>query len=121
MFPLALTLSTLSLLVLAAHFLRYGDLVQCVAMLVIAGMLLFVRRRWVLVGAQVVLVLAAIKWVFVTNDLVSARVAVGGEAGRLAAILWTVVAVNVLAALALGTRAVTARYPGGGPSPPAAR
>lgn len=120
MFPLALTLSTLSLLVLAAHYLRYGNLVLCLLALAVAGLLLFVRRRWVLVGAQVLLVLAAIKWVFVTNDLVSARVAAGGEAGRLAAILWTVVAVNVLAALSLGTRAVTARYPGGAPSPPAA-
>lgn len=119
MFPLAMTLSTLSLLVLAAHYLRRGDLVMCVVALGTAGVLLFVRRRAVLRVTQVLLALAAIKWALVTNDLVRARVDAGGEAGRLVAILGAVVAVNVLAAIALGTRAVTARYPGSGGSPPA--
>lgn len=119
MFPLALTLSTLSLLVLGAHFLRRGDLLACAASLGIAGMLLFMRRRWVLRVTQVLLVLAAIRWAFTANELVGARVAAGGEAGRLAGILGAVVVVNLLAAVTLGARTVTARYPGGGDPPPA--
>jgi len=112
MFALALSLSTLSMLVLAAHFLRRGDLLSCLVALFVAGMLLVVRRRWVLRVTQVLLALAAIKWVLTTNELVRQRLAEGGEADRLAAILGAVIALNLLASLLLGTRAVTARYPG---------
>ncbi len=120
MFALALSLSTLSLLVLAAHFLRRGDLLSCLTTLFVAGMLLVMRRRWVLRVTQVLLGLAAIKWVLTTNELVRQRLAEGGEAGRLAAILGAVVAINVLAAVLLGTRRVTARYAAATSQPPAA-
>lgn len=119
MFALALTTATLSMLLLAAHFLRRGDVLLCVALLGVAGLLLFQRRRWVLRAVQVLLGLAAIRWALVTNDLVRQRVAEGGEAGRLAAILGAVIALNVLAALLLGVRAVTARYPGASRGAPA--
>ena len=119
MFALALTSATLSLLVLAAHFLRRGDLVSCVATLCVAGALLVMRRRWVLRVTQVLLGLAALKWALTTNELVRQRLAEGGEAGRLGAILGAVIAVNVLAAVLLGMRAGTARYPAAAPQPPA--
>jgi len=118
MFALALTTATLSLLLLAAHYLRRGDVFMCVVMACIAGLLLFHRRRPVLRVTQVLLGLAAIRWAMVTNDLVRHRLAEGGEAGRLAAILGAVIAVNVLAALLLGARAVTARYPGASATAP---
>jgi len=111
-FPLALTLSTLSMLVLAAHFLRRGDLLTCLTTLVVLGLLLFKRRRWVLRANQVALVLAAVLWSFTTNGLVRQRLAEGGPAGRLVVIMGSVIVVNVVAAMLLGNRKVVERYPG---------
>jgi len=110
MFPLALSLSTLSLLVLAAHFLRAGNLLVTLTVLVVAGLLLFSRRRWVLYATQALLVLGAIMWVTTTIELVDRRIAEGGDPTRLAAILSAVVAVALGAALLLGSGAIRARY-----------
>lgn len=114
MLALALALSTLSLAVLAAHFLRRGELVPAVAALAVLGALLFVRRRWVVRLAQGVLLLAVVVWSLTTFQLVQQRRAAGQPVARLAVILGAVVAVNALAALALGTRRVAGRY--GGPA-----
>lgn len=110
MVPLALTLSTLSFLVFAAHYLREGNVLVCAMVLATAAMLLFRRHRWALRSSQVVLVLAAISWGFTTDVLVRRRLAEGGDATRLGVILGAVIAVNVAAAILLGTRPVLARY-----------
>ena len=120
MFPLALTLSTLSFVVLAAHYLREGNVLMCTALLGNAAILLFVRRRPVLRTSQFLLVLGAVVWGFTTYELVQRRLAEGGNAVRLGAILGAVIALNVAAAILLGTKPVLARYtPAAEPPKPA--
>jgi hypothetical protein len=118
MFALALTLSTLSLLVLAAHYLREGNMLVTLALIVVAGMLLFRRRRWVVRVVQAVLGLGAIVWGVTLSESAQARVAEGGDPRRLVVILGSVIAVNVLAALLLGTKTVIGRYGSGAPEAP---
>lgn len=110
MFPLALTLSTLSFVVLAAHYLREGNVLMCTALLGNAGILLFLRKCLVLRTSQVVLVMGAAVWGLTAYELVQRRLAEGGNAVRLGAILGAVIAVNVAAAVLLGTKPVLARY-----------
>lgn len=120
MFALALALSTLSLLVLAAHFLRRGQVEPCVAVLGVLVVMFVLRRGWVRRVVQVLLLLAVVLWTMTLFAMVQARQAAGEPAGRLVAILGAVIAVNVAAAAVLGTRAVGRRYSRGAPQPPAA-
>jgi len=115
MFALALTPAVLSLLVLAAHFLRRGEMLQCLAVLAALGALLFSRRPWVPRLVQAVLAAAAVLWGMTMNEMVRLRQASHEPAGRLAVILGSVIAVNVLAALLLGTGRVLGHYPAKAP------
>lgn len=119
MFPLALTLSTLSLLVLAAHFLRRGQIMPCVAVLGVLVVMFALRRGWVRLVVQALLLLAVVLWTMTLFTMVQARQAVGEPAGRLAAILGAVIAVNAAAAALLGTRAVANRFDRARREPPA--
>ncbi len=123
MVPFTLTLATLSMLVLAAHFLRDGDWITTLCVLVCTAMLHFQRQRWVARLTQVLLALGACVWVATLLGTYQARVAEGGDPRRLAAILAAVAAADVVAAVLLGTRQVLARYPSGStppsPEPPA--
>lgn len=110
MLPLALSLSTLSLLVLAAHFLRRGEVVPCAAAIAVLGALLFVRRAWVVRLAQGVLLLAVFVWGLTAFQLAEQRRAAGGDPTRLIVILGAVLALDVAAAALLGTRPVRERY-----------
>lgn len=110
MVPLTLTLATFSLLVLGAHFLRDGNLLTTLGLAACAGMLLFVRERWVARLTQVLLALGAAVWVVTLFETYQARVAAGGDPRRLVAILATVAAIDVLAAVLLGTPKVLARF-----------
>lgn len=119
MLALALTLSTLSLLLLAAHYLRQGNWGLCVGLLVVAGLLLFRRRRVHLRVTQVLLGFGAVVWGFTIAETVRARLAEHGDPRRLVAILGAVVLADVAAVVLLGTRRVIERYegPGSGESP----
>lgn len=123
MVPFALTLATLSLLVLAAHFLRDGDWITTLCLLACLGMLFFQRQRWVARLTQVLLAMGACVWVATLLETYKARVAEGGDPRRLVAILAAVAVAAVVAAVLLGTRQVLERYPSGsppaGPQPPA--
>lgn len=119
MLALAMTLSTLSLLLLAAHYLRQGNWALCLGLLVVAGLLLFRRRRVHLRVAQVVLGLGAVVWGITIAETVRARLAEHGDPRRLVVILGAVVVVNVAAVVLLGARRVLERYAGpaeGGPA-----
>lgn len=120
MLALMLTPAVLSLLVLAAHFLRRGQMVPCVATLAMLVVLLAVRRPWVPRVTQVVLVAGALRWAWTLAGFVRQRAAEGEPAGRLVAILGAVIAINLLAALLLGLRRVTRRYAGAASQAPAA-
>ena len=88
----------LSLLVLAAHFLRGGDLSPMLLCVGLLG-LLFVRRPWATRVLQIALVLGAVEWIRTGIDLVSARQASGEPFERMATILEVVAWVTFLSAL----------------------
>lgn len=119
MVPFALTLATLSMLVLAAHFLRDGDWITTLCMLVCVAMLHFQRQRWVARLTQVLLALGACVWIGTAMETYQRRVAEGGDPRRLVLILGAVSLVDVVAAILLGAPAVLARYPSGSAKPKA--
>jgi hypothetical protein len=119
MLALMLTPAVLSLLVLAAHFLRRGQTVPSATVLGLLVTLVAVRRPWVPAATRWVLAAASLLWLWTLADLVRQRQAEGEPAARLGAILGSVAAVNVLAALLLGTRRVTGAYAARDTRPPA--
>lgn len=88
----------LSLVVLGAHFLRYGSSIGVVGALVMIA-LLFVRQPWIARFMQVVLVLGALEWVRTLVELQQTRVALGQSYGRMLVILGLVAAVTACSAL----------------------
>lgn len=99
MIGLQLAPVVLSLMVLAAHFLRGGHLLAVVLILVLLG-LLAVRQRWVPRLVQVALLLGAAEWLRTLAELATERARAGQPAVRLVLILGTVAAVTGLSALA---------------------
>lgn len=89
---------TLSLAVLGAHFLRYGNDIGLVSAFALIG-LLFVRRAWVARLVQVALVLGALEWLLTLYRLVQVRAALGEPIVRMVIILGLVVAVTLGSAL----------------------
>jgi len=99
----------LSLLVLAAHFLRTGNLLIVAGVLVITG-LLFVRKPWAARAAQVTLGVGVIEWVWTLGVYASERAREGEPYVRLVVILGSVAAVTTLAALSFESRRMRAVY-----------
>lgn len=119
MIPTALTLATLSLLVLAAHFLRGGDWLTPLCLLACVAMLFLQRQRWVARITQVLLAMGAFVWIGTAMETYQRRVAEGGDPRRLVMILAVVILVDVVAAILLGAPAVLARYPSASAAPKA--
>jgi hypothetical protein len=106
---LTFVIVALSLLVLGAHFMRYGnDIGVVVSVAPIA--LLFVRKPWALRVIQVILVLGAIEWATTLVGLVQMRTAQGEPWTRLAIILGTVIVVTIAAALLFETKTMKRIY-----------
>ena len=107
----------LSALVLAAHFLRRGNVVLVMACLVLFG-LLFVRRRAAARVVQVALVAGAAEWLRTLAALLPARRAAGEPWVRLVVILGAVAAVALAGALLFETRRLRGYFtpPGGQPA-----
>ena len=106
---LTFAIVVLSLLVLGAHFMRYGnDIGMVLSVAPIA--LLFVRKPWAARVVQAVLVLGAIEWATTLVGLVQMRMAQGLPATRLAIILGAVILVTLTAALLFETRAMKRVY-----------
>ena len=102
MIGLQLAPVVLSLIVLAAHFMRGGHLVIVVLILVLLG-LLAVRQRWVPRLVQVALLLGAAEWLRTMAELVTWRARAGQPASRLVLILGTVALLTGLSALVFGS------------------
>ncbi|MFW5946851.1 MAG: hypothetical protein ACOCUW_00050 [Gemmatimonadota bacterium] len=90
-------LAALSMVVLAAHFLRDGNLAVVVVLIAVIP-LLGLRRRWVPRLFQVVLGLGALEWVHTLLQLREARQALGQPHARMVAILGAVAVISALAA-----------------------
>ncbi len=86
------------LLVLGAHFLRSGSIVPVVLILV-ALVLLGVRRPWAARLVQAVLLLGTLEWVRTLVQLASWRVQTGQPATRMVVILGSVALLTGLSAL----------------------
>ncbi len=89
-----------SLLVLAAHFLRGGHPLV-VLVLLLTPLLLVGRRSWAQRVLQIVLVLGALEWIRTAVALTSARLQAGEPFLRMVAILTVVAALSILSAIGL--------------------
>ena len=99
----------LSILVLGAHFLRYGNSIGVlVALLLIA--LLFLRRPWVARMMQVVLVLGTIEWLRTMYELGHIRALHGQPYGRMLVILGIVAAITLCSALLFQSKTLRKIY-----------
>ena len=114
---LAISLSVLSLLVLAAHFLRANVPFLVLVCLALIG-LFTVRRPWARRTLQIALAFGALEWLRVMLNLAEMRQLKGEPWERMAIILGSVAVVAALAALALEARAMKAYFdPGPGVVP----
>jgi hypothetical protein len=104
-------LVVLSSLLLAAHFLRDGQLLLVLVSLALIA-LLFVRRPWSRRLTQAVLLLGALEWARTTVTLLQERQALGAPWGRMVLILGTVALVTLASALVLEARQVKEGYAG---------
>ncbi len=95
----------------AAHFLRAGNLVLT-ALCLLTPLLFFVRRRWSLLVLQWLAYGAAVIWLWTAWHLAVERRFFGQPWLRAAAILVAVAAVSVLAGLLLRSTIFRARYRG---------
>lgn len=98
MIALQLAPVVLSLLLLGAHFVRAGNWILVVVVLVLVA-LLRVRRRWASWVVQVGLLLGAAEWVRTLLHLVAWRSQAGEPMARLVAILGGVALLTALSAL----------------------
>jgi Na+/H+-translocating membrane pyrophosphatase len=99
----------LSLIVLAAHFLRGGNMVMVMAALVLLG-LLALPRRWVAQLVQVALILGAVEWVRTLIGLVMLRSGNEQPVLRMAFILGVVAILTASSALVFRIDRMRKRY-----------
>ena len=92
----------LSLVVLGAHFMRYGNTLAVFAVLLLIA-LLFVRLPWVTRVLQAALVLGVLEWVHTIYELVQMRAAQGEPFTRMVVILGIVAVVTACSALLFQT------------------
>ena len=107
----------LSLLVLAAHFLRSGNLLMVVVLLTITG-LLAVRRPWAAYTAQAGLVIGVVEWIRTLITLAAERAKSGEPGERMVLILGSVAFVTGLSTLVFATARMRRRYGLGGAGEP---
>ena len=99
----------LSILVLGAHFLRFGNWIGVFAALLLI-VLLFVRRPWVARLMQVVLVLGTLEWLRTMYELTHIRALQGQPYGRMLVILGVVAAVTFCSALLFQSKVLKKMY-----------
>lgn len=87
----------LSLVILCAHFMRYGNTIGVFGSILMVA-LLIVRRPWVARLVQVVLVLGGIEWLRTLYELVQVRAAHGQPFTRMIVIIGVVAAVTFCSA-----------------------
>ncbi len=109
MTALLLTPVVLSLLVLAAHFLRHGHLTMIALSLGVIG-LLAIPRAWAARVVQVSLVLGTMEWGRTLYALTKIRMSMGVPATRMTFILGAVAAFTLLSALLFHVGPLKRRY-----------
>lgn len=99
----------LSLLLLAAHFYRAGQLLP-VGLCLAVPLLLFLRKPWVPRLFQALLALGALEWLRTLYGFAAMRIAFEQPWTRLAAILVTVALLTALSGLVFQTAALRRFY-----------
>jgi hypothetical protein len=99
----------LSALVLAAHFLRSGNVPLLLASLAMI-FLMFVRRSWAARVIRLGLLFGTIEWVRTLMLLIATRKELGQPYTRLGIILGAVAAVTAASALVFRTRRLRQRF-----------
>ncbi|MCB9418374.1 MAG: hypothetical protein H6667_01105 [Ardenticatenaceae bacterium] len=99
----------LSILLLAAHFLREGSIVL-VVLLVAALALLFVRRSWIARIFQIGLILGGLEWLRTLLNLIIQRQMLGQSWERMVLILGFVVVFTMGSALVFQMAALRERF-----------
>jgi hypothetical protein len=99
----------LSLVVLGAHFMRYGNNIG-VAVAAVLIVMLFIRQWWVARLVQIALLLGALEWSYTIWELVQLRAAHGLPYVRMVVILGTVAAVTLCSALLFQTATLKKIY-----------
>lgn len=99
----------LSFLLLGAHFLRAG-LVPLTALCVALPLLLLLRKTWVPLLFQLLLLLAAIEWLRTIYAVAQVRIAMGDSWMRMAIILGVVALFTALSGLVFRNRKLADRY-----------
>ncbi len=102
----------LSILALAAHFLRSGNLLALVGLLALLP-LLALRRRWVASVARYTLWLGTGVWVYTAIAIAAERMPLGQPWLRAALILGGVAILTLLSSLVFGARRARSFYQGG--------
>lgn len=104
-----LVVPVLGLLILAAHFLRFGDTGLSVA-LAATAMLCFSRQGWARIVCSFILFLGAFLWVKTGIDFIQIRMAVGQPWVRLAVIMGGVSVFSLLGAWILSLERTALRF-----------
>lgn len=104
-----ITLYIIVTLLIAAHFLRVGNVIA-VALCLPTPLLFLVRQRWSLLLLQWLAYVAAVVWLAAAWQIVATRWSFGEPWLRAAAILVAVATINVLAGGLLRSRTLQARY-----------
>ena len=97
-------------MLIGAHFLREGGVAPLVICLV-APVLFFYRRRWVLVALQAMAYAASATWIVTLQRIVEQRRLVGRPWTAAALILIAVALLSLVAGLLLNSRSFRERYP----------
>ena len=97
-------------LLIAAHFLRQGNMTLTV-LCALAPLLFAIRKRWVLLVLQAAAYIAASVWMGTAIAIVRERIALGRGYGTALLILALVTGVTLLAGLLLNSRAMSGQYP----------
>lgn len=109
MVSLRLVPVVLSLIILAAHFLRAGNMLV-VVILIASLVLLLVKRPWIVRVIQTILVLGAIEWLLTLSELMSRRIEMGQPYMRMVAILGSVAFLTAVSGLAFRSESLRNRY-----------
>ena len=104
-----ITLYIIATLLIAAHFLRLGNVIA-VALCLAPRLLFLVRQRWSLLLLQWLAYIATVVWLATAWPIVTPRWSSGEPWLRAAAILIAVAAISVLAGGLLRSRTMQARY-----------
>ncbi len=103
-------LSTFSFVLLAAHFLRIGNLPLTVGCLCFP-LLWFVKTRWSPILLQVFTYVGTLIWIRTTFQIYRSRIAFGMPWGRAVVILTSVALFTLGSGLLLNARIVKEKYP----------